>query len=225
MILKKGESIVVSTEEDSNLEVTNIDGKLSISKVRNLAKKIKGSVLDYLQNLSSEYKYKDQILKMYDDWSDKYEQMPAGAKHHHTYEGGLEKHTVQVIDTALFLWDLNKSTLASTVSVEDIIVASFLHDFSKVMTYRKLHTQEEIDKNNGYPFKWDSKLEGHDMETWTIQKCMEYGIVLTEAQINAIFFAEGGFSRWGQTPRHPKWTTLAVLIACADLYSACALKK
>jgi len=63
------------------------------------------------------------------------------------------------------------------------------------------------------------------METWIMQQCMEFGVVLTPEQVNALFFIEGGFSMWGKSSRHPDWTPLAVIMSAADLYSGCALKK
>jgi hypothetical protein len=226
MDLNLNEYLEIQTPDGSSrLKINNVEGKLKVSSAQNLAPKLRDTVIDYLNSISDDYRFKWPLLQMYEKWKALFEMMPAGAKHHHTYAGGLSKHTTQVISTAIYLYELRKDVLGSQVSRDDIIISGFLHDLSKVQVYRRLPNKEEIDKNGGFEFTYDNKIDYLDMESWTIHQCMTFGIVLSEAQINALYFAEGGFSMWGKAIKHPKWHPLAVLISSADLYSACAIKS
>lgn len=86
--------------------------------------------------------------------------------------------------------------------------------------YRQLTPDEKEKDKTGRSFKFDNKLKDLNPETWTIHQCMQHGVVLSSEIINALFYAEGGFSTWVKGHLQPEWTKLSVLISCADNYSA-----
>jgi len=220
--LTPGQRIEIEAEgTESCLSVScNEEGKLLVEKPLKLGRKRNLTTLAYLESLSDDNPCKFGLLQLYHQWKKRFEEMPAGAKNHHTQVGGLDVHTSQVIDIALDMLEIRKPQIASEVTRDDIIIASFLHDFSKVVMYRRLRTTEEIEKNGGRDFKFDSQLDKLDAETWTLQKCLENKIPLTVDHVNAIHYAEGGFATWVKQRNQPNWCKLSVLISCADLYSA-----
>lgn len=220
--LSRGEKILVlSEDESSQLTVSCQDtGKLVIHSPKNLGKRKRLSILDYLNSLEDNNECKKGLIRLYRDYRNRFDVMCAGARIHHSQVGGLVAHTLQVIEIALNLFELRKNLLASEVSRDDIIIAAFLHDFSKVKMYRRLYDPQEIQRNDGREFKYDNNLKELDAETWTLQKCLEYRIPLSVAQVNAIHYAEGGFATWVKQRHQPEWTKLGVLISCADIYSA-----
>jgi len=226
MILKKGETLIVETEDGaSNLEITtNDDGKVVVQKPKNLGRKKTLTTLEYLESMDEDNPCKLGLIQLYFQWKRRFEEMPAGAKNHHSQVGGLDIHTAQVINIALDMVEIRKPNVASEVSRDDIIIAGFLHDFSKVVMYRRL-LPEEVERNNGREFKFDSSLGMLDAETWTLQKCLEYRIPLTVEHVNALHYAEGGFATWVKQRNQPKWSKLGVIISCADVYSAMILGK
>jgi hypothetical protein len=226
-ILSKDDCLnVKSYGVESYLTITrNNEGKLVVEKPFKLGRRAPLTTLAYLESMSDENECKAPLLRLYSDWRNRFETMPAGAKNHHSQVGGLDIHTAQVIEIALDMMEIRKAQTSSEVTRDDIIIASFLHDFSKVEMYRRLTNPDEIEKNGGREFKFDSKLDKLDAENWTLQKCLEYRVPLTVAHVNAIHYAEGGFSTWSKQKNQPKWSTLGVLISCADIYSASIIGK
>jgi len=208
---------VTLTSEDSKSNFVvfqNNEGKLVIERPKNLGRRKSLTTLEYLESMDGENPCKLPLLQLYWQWKRRFEEMPAGAKNHHSQVGGLNIHTAQVIEIALDMAEIKKSHIASEVTRDDIIIAAFLHDFSKVVMYRRL-PPDEVEKNNGREFKFDSNLGILDAETWTLQKCL----------VNALHYAEGGFATWVNQRNQPKWSKLGVLISCADVYSAMILGK
>jgi len=213
-----GESIELSTDK-SQLRVTENGGYLSIEnsiKLRSFQKKTEHYLWDIDE---AEFPSRCNLLNLYEEWKSLFEFMPGGASRHHKDPGGLSKHTAEVIQLALDMKWI-RSSYFSEVTDSDIIVAGFLHDFSKIKMYRQLTPDEKASDSKGRSFKFDNKLGDLNPETWTIHQCMKHGVVLSTSIINALFYAEGGFSTWVRGHLQPEWTKLSVLISCADNYSA-----
>jgi len=219
MYLKDGEFEEIQSEQ-SFIHVECKDGKISLSSAKGLQKKKQFTVYDYLNMLTTQ---KEKWLELYNFWRTEFETKPAGQKQHHYYSGGLEVHTAQVINLALTFKDLRKDLLCF-VSDDDCIIGGFIHDLSKVKMYRYL-LEEEKKAFDGQEFKYDNQLGVLDPEVWTIHQLMKFNIALTENQLNALMYAEGGFSTWTKQKNQPKWSHLGVLISCADVYSAMIINK
>lgn len=209
------------TSENSELLVKNEKGYLKIVSTKKIQSRKQLRVREYLERLTTQ---KDKWLKFYDHYAHQFELYCAGYKHHHIQKGGLEKHTAQVIQVALDLRDMRKDLLNGVVSDDDIIIAGFIHDFSKIRSYIPLEEGEQK-KFEKQEFKCNNQLGCLDPETWTLQRLMKFEIMITPEQMNALFLAEGGFSLWAKACNHPDWTPLAALISCADNYSAQIIKR
>jgi hypothetical protein len=166
-----------------------------------------------------------------------YKVVPGGAKHHHWWTGGLEDHVREMTGWMLDQKFLYRGDLES-VSVTDIIVTTFLHDWDKTLIYERI-TPEERAKNPGkyhekqeFRSKWDAfnKVDGYT-KIW--MEAAKFGITPTEDQWSAIMFHHGGFSPFhfdyiGRTYTGDKVFSknpLAVLLAAADHYSSQVLGK
>lgn len=173
---------------------------------------------DYL-NFHEHHKYFDQVC--------------AGAKHHHWWIGGLNQHCVEMTGVALDLLDLYKGDLAGQITRDDIIIAVYLHDFAKIWTY-ELITDKDRDKNPRRYLEQQlfKPVSGAfnivDEESKTLLELARFNIVPSEAQWSAVLFAEGGYSDRNFTINGLSRTSdtvmshnpLAVMLHLADMYSS-----
>ena len=162
---------------------------------------------------------------------------PAGARHHHWWDGGLDGHCAEMIGLGLDLMELYTDDMPFTK--DDVITAVFLHDFSKVFMYRAI-TPEDREKHPDRfkPRQMFTYQEGAtnilDAENLTAVVLMRYGIPVTDKQWSAVVFAEGGFSTarfgFGGQPtltnsRVNHDNPLAAFVSILDLYSAMLLGR
>jgi hypothetical protein len=193
------------------------------------------TVRQYLESLTPPLA--EQYCKLHDAHS-YYDQVCAGAKHHHWWLGGMSDHVKEMIGLCLDLYDLYPGDLKNLVTRDDIIVACYLHDFAKVWMYEFID-EEDRERN---PKKY---LEQQlfkpvygafnivDEESKTLLTLSKFGIVPTEKQWSAVLFAEGGYAdrNFGINGlTHVADTVmaqnpLAVLIHMADLYSSQVLGR
>jgi hypothetical protein len=164
--------------------------------------------------------------------------VPAGARHHHWWKGGLEEHCKEMIGIGFDLLQLYAGDLNGQVSRSDIIIAVFLHDFAKIWAYIPI-TEEERAKNPdkylpGQQFRFvKDKFRTLTDEHKTAVELMQYGVPVTEKQWSAVIFSEGGwsdahFSFEGRsfTSQHAfSSNPLAVVMHILDLYSSMILGK
>lgn len=157
----------------------------------------------------------------------------AGAKHHHWWKGGLEDHLTEMIGIGFDIMDLYPGDFTFTKT--DLIIAVFLHDFSKVWSYRYI-TDDDRAKD-----KYKNKFKDKQVFTYTegqfnilngesriILECGKFGIVPTPQQWSAVIFAEGGFSQamydFGgrSTPGNTVFTVnhLATFVSILDQWGA-----
>lgn len=120
----------------------------------------------------------------------------AGAKHHHWWKGGLEDHLTEMIGIGFDIMDMYPGDFSFTKS--DLIIAVFLHDFSKVWTYRYI-TNDDVAKDKFKDKQVFTYTDGQfnilNEESRIILECGKFGIVPTDQQWSAVIFAEGGFSQ------------------------------
>lgn len=162
-----------------------------------------------------------------------YNQVCAGAKHHHWWIGGLADHVCEMIGVGLDLFSLYKGDLEGKVSRDDIIIACYLHDFAKIWTYELIEDRDR-EKN---PYKYhpmqlfkvvDGAFNILDEESKTLLHLTRAGIIPTDRQWSAVLFCEGGWadasfgaagrSRTTNTVTHDN--PLVVLTNMVDLYSS-----
>ena len=162
-----------------------------------------------------------------------FNQVCAGARHHHWWIGGLQDHCCEMIGIALDLFDLYKGDLEGRITRDDIIISIYLHDFAKIWTY-ELISDEDREKN---PKKYleqqlfkpvTGAFNLVDEESKTFRELARFNIVPSEIQWSAVLFAEGGYadrnftinglSRTGDAvmSRNP----LAVIVHISDMYSS-----
>lgn len=90
---------------------------------------------------------------------------------------------------------------------EEIIVSAYLHDFAKIITYCE-------DVRDAWRYN-DIELPS---EIWTLNELAKSGIGLSDNELNALLYAEGGWSEFKEHIKNLK--PLAVLLHMADLWSA-----
>lgn len=71
-----------------------------------------------------------------------FQEFPASPNKHHTYEGGLFDHTLEVVQAAIGIINLNAS-LGKTLDRTVILTACVFHDYGKIFDYEKIVVQPE----------------------------------------------------------------------------------
>lgn len=168
-----------------------------------------------------------------------YQEVCAGAKHHHWWKGGLEDHVREMIGLGLDLMDLYPGDM--TFSKSDVIVVCFLHDFDKIWGYRYITADEREKDQKGskrmkekqvftYVEGVNNILDGYALKILELGK---FGIVPTKEQWSAVLFHEGGYAdanfnyngrtKTGDTVMH--CNHLAPFVHMLDMYSAMILGR
>jgi len=154
---------------------------------------------------------KTKLAKFAQEYKKDFDRAPAAQNYHHNFTGGLLLHTTEVLETmirlAKFLPYNNISYQKPDFTKEEMIVAAYLHDFAKIATYK------EDPKNS---WRWeDIDLPA---EVWTLNELARSGIGLSDNELNALLYAEGGWSNFKDFVKNIK--PLAVLLHMADMWSA-----
>lgn len=103
-----------------------------MSKLHELSDKIKDQnlrdkVIEVLENPSGDLGYPCLPLEV----------CPAGAYHHHSYEGGLLQHTISVVEISLTLCDLVEDNYGGEVDRDVVLAGAILHDVMKCYCYEE----------------------------------------------------------------------------------------
>lgn len=196
------------------------------------------SVRGYLEQIEPK-EVAIKFLNMYDDHSF-FNQVCGGAKHHHVETGGLSRHTCEMIGWCLDQLALYPGDWEGKVKKSEVIIACFLHDYSKIWTYQYLSAKELDEGYRGKDYEpWQEfkPIKGSNKfltdEAKTMLEVSKYGIVLSEKIAGALLFAEGGHSAANFDYGGRSYVSetglsdnpLAVLVSMADLYSACILGR
>lgn len=173
-------------------------------------------IKDYIEKYINE-NLKEKVLKLYDEVKDEVSHWPASIRYHHNYQGGLEKHTIEVLDNALKIFKLFEQDFRKKLVTEsDVVLVCFIHDLEKLTKY---NNNKNYDRDNWqanvYEFEYNrNKLDAHDSAR-VVNICAKYGISLSDKQLNALCYHHGGWTKdAGQLH------ALAVLLHMADLMSA-----
>lgn len=175
-------------------------------KIQTFFKIINNNMLDLYKYLA-QTKLKDFVLK----YKKEFNRAPAAQDYHHNFTGGLLLHTNEVLEImirlARFLPYNNLNYPKPDFTREEMIVSAYLHDFAKIATY----VEDAPDA-----WRWeDIELPA---EVWTLNELAKAGIGLTVNELNALLYAEGGWSAFKEFVQDMK--PLAILLHMADLWSA-----
>jgi hypothetical protein len=113
---------------------------------------------------------------------------PAARRNHHAFEGGLVQHLLEMWS----LWEQLKPQLSAPpfISDERVLKAIILHDLHKAYRTYELMSSDSWEVRHGDDET--DMLMGTDVKSlWLAQRA---GITLDPEQINALLWAEGGFS-------------------------------
>jgi hypothetical protein len=129
---------------------------------------------------------------------------PAARRNHHAYEGGLVQHLLEMWS----LWDQLKPQLNAPpfISDERVLKAIILHDLHKASRTYELMSSDPWEVRHGDDET--DMLMGTDVKSlWLAQRA---GITLDPEQINALLWAEGGFSNI-----RPRWCSVLAKVCYA----------
>ena len=167
-----------------------------------------------------------RVLKLYKDITVEFETKPSSVRYHHKDAGGMGRHTKEVMEYALKFYDMSPEIYECTR--DDVILASFIHDFDKLDRYVP-NTDEWRKKKFNQDFMYNEDVIAVNQTAKVVQICAEYGILLSDLVLNGITFHHGGFCSDlssvypGLQSTHMK--PLAILLHCADLVSSHILGK
>lgn len=174
------------------------------------------NVKDYLTKYLNE-NLKDKVLGLYSEIAEDFQHWPASIKFHHNYQGGLEKHTLEVIECGLKIFKIFEQEFRKKLITEsDVVFVCFIHDLEKLTKYvdNKKYDSENW-QANVYEFEYNyNKVDSHDSAR-VVNVCAKHGISLSDKQLNSVSYHHGGWTKDGG-----KMHALAVLLHMADLMSA-----
>ena len=176
-----------------------------------------GGYMDSLKNVLEtivDTKLKTKLLNVYDKVFTEMKTKPAAVRFHHTESGGLLRHTTEVVNFALDIY--NTKTDVYKCSRDDVILVSFIHDFNKLGKYCNETEQWKIKKGQLFTYATDRISMEETAET--VLRCYKMGLELTELQINAISYHHGGWTAGG-TVNSGMMTPLGVILHAADMLS------
>lgn len=176
-------------------------------------------IIDHLKSIQNE-KYREPLLKLYNDLEETMKYMPAAIRHHHAEIGGFYRHIKEVIEIALKFYSTLKQDFERRLILEDdVILVAFIHDLEKLDKYKFNNNYEPNRKwEKGYretqfTFNYD-KTDMNDTAQ-VVRYCYRYGIELKDIHLNAITYHHGGYS----VDTKGRLTPLAALLHSADLIS------
>lgn len=134
--------------------------------------------------------------------------------HHHFGDGGLQKHTLEVLEIAInnARW-FNEKERWPRVDMRDVFFACLFHDYGKIWDYQKIDGDwAATEHKKRYHHVFRSALEWNSLAT-------QHGYPLTnrEEVMHAIL-AHHNLPEWG-SPVRPR-TPLALIVHNADYLSA-----
>jgi len=136
---------------------------------------------------------------------------PGSIAHHHAYEGGLLRHTNEVVRIA---WEIAKTLFQEFNVLDDyidfrnkVIIACVLHDVGKIQKYYR-----------NYPSRaWVYCVNPHEHAQWVIDNWkMNQKLELDPDVIEAILTHHGGWSKTGVEMKK----LLSAVVHSADLISS-----
>ena len=131
-----------------------------------------------------------------------FERAPAAQMNHHSYEGGLVYHLLEMWDT--WLWLKPIAYAEGHTDNNNIVQAVINHDLHKA------HRTFQMLSRSPWRTKYskdhtDMNLPNRAKSMWLLNR---YGVSLSEGQMNTLCWSEGGFA-----PDWPKWHSVLAKLA------------
>ena len=182
-------------------------------------------IIDFLE--LTDDKYKENLLKLYNDIKNSLQTMPAAIRHHHSEFGGLYRHILEVIKISVCLFENFKNSLQKrNIEKSDVILVSFIHDLEKVNKYKlNKNYDPSLKYTKGYKeteFGINYDIISTNDTAKVTQICAKYGIILSDNHINAITYHHGG---WSVDAQYATLHPLAAILHSADLISSTLFKE
>ena len=167
--------------------------------------------IDDLLNLISDAKRRDKLFNLLMFVLEDMKFFPASIKHHQNFKGGLYIHTMHVMNYALKEF-LNYPIEYSDLSIDSIIIVSFIHDLGKVKKYEinKKFEFGNTAEERKYPYEPKEKIISE--ETYVMNLLSQFGITLDDDELNALDMTHGVWS-----DKDLKMRKLAHLMHTADI--------
>ncbi len=148
------------------------------------------------------------IIRAYVEHASEIAKTPGSRKKHQAWDGGYLDHIVYATNYALMLHNLHRNIGFEPDHDEgDIALVMLLHDFGKIVRYRKV--------SDG----WDYVDNPNDAEYSFFEKAItEFGFKLTSQQLNALEFVHGEGAKY--TPKGRLMLPLATICHEADVWNA-----
>lgn len=177
-------------------------------------------IQEILAQVGSE-ELKAKLEKLYSLVKSEFLNKPASTGYHHVEKGGMERHVKEVMNIALDTYDA--MPLLFKCSRDDVVIASFCHDMSKIGRYVDLPFNDwrRQAKYGAKEFEYNHTKVSMDETAEVVSFCLRNGLDLTDLQINAITYHHGFVSESAKdNPRAmEKMTGLSVLLHFADMLS------
>jgi len=139
-----------------------------------------------------------------------FERVQGSTNNHQAWEGGYLDHVQEVLNIGRVLYDGLGSLRPLTFSLSDALLVLFLHDIEKPWKYRIA-----ADGNLEHIPELRTKDAQH---AFRMRKLTEYGIMLTDEQLNGLMYVEGELDDYTNTRR--VMGPLAAFCHLADVTSA-----
>lgn len=140
-----------------------------------------------------------------------FETVQGSTHNHQTWAGGILDHITDGMNYAYHLYDFDKSfNRPLPFSLSDSLLIFFLHDLEK--PWRIEMTADGTVRNR---LGLDTK---EAFKRFRENKLVEYGITLTEAQLNGLTYVEGELTNYSST--HRVMNELAAFCHKVDVWSA-----
>lgn len=150
---------------------------------------------------------KDAVIDYLTPKLDKFVKWPAAAKHHHNHDGGLLKHTIEVIDITDYIFEGLNERIQTTKLRDELVFCAAIHDVGKINEY-----YFDEDEN-----VWKYKRPELDHSQWVVYDWnMNSDFKLNLRITEALLSHHGGWSKSGNGCN----SLLAAILHSADLISS-----
>jgi len=152
---------------------------------------------------------REACLRLLEDNRELFLNAPGASKNHHNWVGGYWDHITEVMNLGVVNFHTLDARRAMPFSESDALLVLYLHDLEKPWRY--------IPDGDGW--RVNPELETKDQrKAFRERKLAEYGLVLTEAQDNAMRYVEGEGKDYSGSGR--VMNELAGLCHACDVISA-----
>jgi hypothetical protein len=153
----------------------------------------------------------DACLAMLEDHRKLFQRVQGSTHNHQAWPGGYIDHVGEVMNIARFLYTAMYLRRPLGFSLSDALLVLFLHDVEKPWKYRLSADGSQLEI---IPELVD-KAAQHEFR---IKRLTEYGIVLTDNQLNGLKYVEGELSDYSS--KHRVMGPLAGFCHMCDIASA-----